>query len=319
MEQPQEVRRGRGPSVVGPLILIGLGVLFLLNTMGVLPWGVWATLWRLWPVVLILIGVDLLFGRSYPWLSAAVAVLAIGGGIALLVLAGPVLGLDGGWSWGGPTGGPRIEQQVSVPRDNAQQASLNIQFGAGRLSIDPLAAGSAAVIEGDLSHNRGENGVQTRIDRQGDRVTVTLAGREGTFRFPGDGSQSEVWNLRLNEDVPFNLRVEGGAAEANLNLRELVVRDLNVDMGASSVRIELPAAAGESRARIKAGAADVRVTVPEGVAARIATEGGLASISVNESRFPQQGEDLYMSPDYSSALNKVDISIDAGASSVRVE
>ena len=35
-----------------PVILIGAGVVFLLNNLGVLTWGVWEMLWRLWPVLL---------------------------------------------------------------------------------------------------------------------------------------------------------------------------------------------------------------------------------------------------------------------------
>lgn len=44
-----------GNLLVG-LVLIALGVVFLLNTMGLFPWRVWSQLWRLWPLILVLIG-----------------------------------------------------------------------------------------------------------------------------------------------------------------------------------------------------------------------------------------------------------------------
>jgi hypothetical protein len=314
MEEPQYERR-RSPSLVGPLILIGLGVLFLLNTLGVLPWGIWATLWRLWPVILILIGVDLLFGRSYPWLSAAVAVVMIVGVIGVLLVGGPALAANNNWGWR-PVA-ERVEQNVAVPLDGAAQATLNLQFGAGRLNIDALNGSGANVVEAQLQHYRGPDGVQSRIDRQGDRVTVNLEGREGGFTFPGGTREGEVWQLRVNNSVPLNLRVQGGAADADLDLRSLLVRDLSIDMGASSVRVHLPENAGETTARIKAGAADVRIDVPEGVAARISSQGGLSSINVDERRFPRVGDD-YISPDFDTAQNRVQMSIDAGAASIRV-
>ena len=53
-------RRG---SLVGPMILIALGVVFLLNNLGILPWSIWEVILRLWPILLIGIGLDLLLGR----------------------------------------------------------------------------------------------------------------------------------------------------------------------------------------------------------------------------------------------------------------
>ena len=45
-------RSPRRGGLVGPAILVALGVVFLLNNLGYLGWGVWGTLLRLWPVLL---------------------------------------------------------------------------------------------------------------------------------------------------------------------------------------------------------------------------------------------------------------------------
>ncbi len=37
-------------------VLIALGVVFLLNTMGLFPWRLWSQVWRLWPLILVVIG-----------------------------------------------------------------------------------------------------------------------------------------------------------------------------------------------------------------------------------------------------------------------
>jgi hypothetical protein len=46
------------------LILITIGLIFLLNNFGILPWSIWNLLWRFWPLILILIGLQIIFGRN---------------------------------------------------------------------------------------------------------------------------------------------------------------------------------------------------------------------------------------------------------------
>src|SRR3990172_5801485 len=73
-------------SLVGPVILIGFGVILLLNNLGLLSWTIWDTLFRLWPVILIAIGLDILIGRRSLWgslLSAALVLAILGGAIWL--------------------------------------------------------------------------------------------------------------------------------------------------------------------------------------------------------------------------------------------
>ena len=59
-----KTRRG---GLVGPIILITLGVVFLMNNLGVLDWSVWVVIFRLWPVLLVAAGLDLLLGRRSVW------------------------------------------------------------------------------------------------------------------------------------------------------------------------------------------------------------------------------------------------------------
>lgn len=61
------------------IILLFLGSLFLLETMGILPWSLWHALWRYWPIIFIILGLKLILRRINPWF------------VSLLILAIPVL------------------------------------------------------------------------------------------------------------------------------------------------------------------------------------------------------------------------------------
>lgn len=50
------------------LFMVGLGVVFLLNTSGVLGWWSWSYIGRLWPLILVFLGLELLTRRQvFSW------------------------------------------------------------------------------------------------------------------------------------------------------------------------------------------------------------------------------------------------------------
>ena len=63
------------PGLFWPLVIIGAGALLLLDNLGWLPAGWWAALRQLWPVLIILLGLDMLLGRRTPVRVSAVLLL----------------------------------------------------------------------------------------------------------------------------------------------------------------------------------------------------------------------------------------------------
>ncbi|HEX5416108.1 MAG TPA: DUF5668 domain-containing protein, partial [Chloroflexota bacterium] len=59
---PDEKPRG-GRGVVLPILFIVVGSVLLLNNLGILTWSVWSSLAQLWPVILVLLGIELILGR----------------------------------------------------------------------------------------------------------------------------------------------------------------------------------------------------------------------------------------------------------------
>ena len=58
-----------GRSIFWPMILIGLGVVWLLANFDIIPPVNWWTLLNLWPLVLVALGLQIMFGRGRPWLT----------------------------------------------------------------------------------------------------------------------------------------------------------------------------------------------------------------------------------------------------------
>ena len=124
---PAAVRPHRRGSVVGPLVLIFIGAVFLLQNTGVLPGSVWGNLWRLWPLLLVLGGLELLFGHRLQWVALA--------GVTIIVLALGVM-LSGMATSGASTSGPPVVYDTQI--GDASQSAVIVRFGAGELNLAAL-------------------------------------------------------------------------------------------------------------------------------------------------------------------------------------
>lgn len=284
-----------------PILLIGVGVWLLLDVL-LARGGVGGGF--AWPLVLIAIGGVFLL-RDLEVLEPDVSVwpfvlIAIGVGVVLSAL-------------------PRRHRgEVTtehVPLDGAASARIDVGHGAGQLTVGPgldpdrLLAGSFA------------GGADVDVDRRGDHLAVRLRqrGRGAVdYAMPWNWSHGQTldWRLELTRRIPLELVFKTGANRSALDLRDLQVTDLRVETGASQTDVTLPAA-GRVTATIKAGAAGVTITVPERTAARIVARTGLASVKVDQRRFPPD-EGGYRSPDFETATDRAELTIEAGAAQVEV-
>lgn len=310
----------RRPPIVGPVILIGLGLMFLGYNLGMVPASTLAEAWRLWPLVLILAGLEIVIGRTN-WaatIATVLAAIAIMGFFATMVFFLPLgaRAIASERSFEFSSVEASSVERVTEDLSGAQEAVIDLRHGAGTVFVSALPSDSDKLVEADLGH--GEySAIERSVDRQGDRVSVRLENRmdREVIHF-GDGPR-EDWSISLSPRIPVELAVRSGASDLRLDLRGLQVTRLSVEAGASAVNVTLPESAGRTDAFIKAGAAGVEVRVPEGVSARIKVSGGLSGIDVDESRFPKM-DGYYQSSDYNSAQDRVELTIETGISGVNI-
>ena len=212
--------------------------------------------------------------------------------------------------------GEFVMEEGSVDLGEAETASITVKYGAGRMELD------ASADEGKLVSGIFANGLDARVKKVGSGLNVVLQPHRRAFPdvfFPGNWITGKglKWDFGLSKDIPLNLVFEIGASDAHLDLTELQVKDLVLKTGASSTEVKLPASAGITYFKVEAGAASLAIHIPDGVAARVDADSGLASVLVDQNRFPKQNG-IYQSADFESAENKVDIRIETGVASIEI-
>lgn len=266
------------------------------------------------PMGLVALGLVLVLAAFIPWRGRGEPEATVPGSGAG---AAPAAGTEGaaaeaagvaGGAWAAGPSGPFAET-FAMPLEGAGSAEVVLQFGAGRLAVVGPAP-SGILVEGEARGGaRRETGGPGRA-----RLTTPAEGL-----WPGRwGDTPFDWRLALTGEVPLRLRVETGAAKADLDLSALRVTELDLRTGASETTVTVPAAAGVTRVRAEGGAAALRFRVPPGVAVRARTRMAIGTTDVDEARFPRDPLGGWASPDLASNPNRVELDISGGMGSVSI-
>ena len=299
---PMATRRG----LFWPLLLITIGLVFLLVNFGFIPGVTALSLLHLWPLILILAGIDIAIGRRWPLAALGIDVAVIALGLALLATQPTFVGGPFFVIGDGAVGG---ESDVSVARQGVSSLSLDLNGGAGRFRV---SGGSSTLVD---AHSANEDLRLRRsdIDKGGTHASVRID-QSGTRQV---GSTTIDVEARIASDVDTDLQVDGGAGEFIIDLRDVRVTNANINVGAAQLTVTLPKPTAGVTIDVNAGASSIIIEVPDGVEAQVTTKGALLTLRSSNSRVTASGNSAQTSG-YSSATARVTVRVTAGVSSVTI-
>lgn len=304
-------RRGRrATSLFFPVLLIVVGFVFLLNNLGVLPWSIWTTLGELWPVILILFGIELLLGREKPELAAVIGAVVL---VAVVSVAA-VMTL---------TGATRItttyqQQSATVPLGTAKSGTVSLTFPAGTINLSALPTKSPDLVQVRATLPRGLT-LSSQISNKGadESANLTVHGTTHQFwPFGGHDQPRMGMDVLVSPDVPLTLNSEFGAGQSSFDLSGLQVSRLTLRTGAGQTTIHFPTK-GQTTAEIQAGAGQLILVIPPTVGATIHSQDGLVNLQVPSDRF-QATSDGYRSLNDATAESHLDLTLKLGVGQVDV-
>jgi hypothetical protein len=297
----------RGPRLFWPIILIGAGVVFLLNNLGVIQGNPWAVLWRLWPVLLIALGLEILFGRSGAAGSVLSAILglAVVAGVLWILIAQPNLpGL-------GISYGELQTQTIEYPLKDIRSASVSIGFTTGANDLR-ASTDSSKLIEGTISHygtltfDASDSGTQASVRLNSSNVSISI---------PFGGSE-ERWDVGLNTSVAYDLTLDMGVGRSTIDLSKLTVTGGRINAGVGTTDLTLPSK-GDFTMSIDGGVGTVRIHLPSQMALHVEVDTGIGSFNPG-SRLRSLGSDTYETDGFSNADNAITLRVKAGVGTISV-
>jgi hypothetical protein len=291
-------------SIILGIFLILIGISIIASRSGYFPLGFWERLIDFWPFILLIIGLGIISkGVKVKWpFTLVIIILLIVPFIVAIV--NPVQLPIGGMIFG----------NIDEPFDSSiKEIELNIDSGAGKFKI---TGGSDRFISGEFSSGYARL-IKDKAVR-GDRLIVSYR-TEAMFKrdiIIGRTRGTDL-ALSLNDNIPFVLDLKLGASTIDFDLSKVIVKNLKIDAGASSLNITFGAKYPSQSVIIKAGASNINLKIPKELGIRARIEGGLSTKKFHNIDLVKR-DDIYESANYNLADKKLDLEISSGVSNIDI-
>ncbi len=313
---------GRYRGFLAPLVLIAAGLLILLVNLEYIQSDSLLRLFDLWPLILILVGIELVANRTLPLraaaaTAAAATALAVIGAVVYVALAPPL-----------PASG-QGRRDYSGPIRGISQATLEVDLGAINLDLQGAPLGDD-VYQAHFEFPAGQMpwalvelppgqppGQPPPARLEPSTGTVRIGESRSGFNWFGVGGRRRA-TIKINDSIPWAIRLHTGASRQTADLATVQVSRIEVDGGASHVELTLGRPSGTVPITVNGGATNVVIHRPAGTAARVRVSGGASTLDADGTRYVGQ-DDLAWESGYGAGSDRYDIRVDGGASNVSVD
>lgn len=299
-------------------LLVTLGALFILKNIGIVYFN-WMSIFSLWPMLLILLGVTLL-----PIKNSIKTVLTL---VLLLATVGMIFTKTNQWThnysfkfnqW------DDWDTEVYSERENDYETSENYFYEPydsdikeATLNIDAVAGEFLVRKECDYLMDFQQDGnigpYIYSTNKRGNHQSLTLDIKKRHYKTRGLDNEVEI---QLNAKPIWNFNIDAGAASVDLNLTKFKIALVDIDGGASAVYLRLGDKHNKTKVYINSGVSSIEIFIPEESGCEIKTDTFLSSKSFDDFEKIRRG--LYKTSNFEDSKNKIFITIDAAITSLEV-
>lgn len=297
------------------LSTITFGLIFLGQMVGYLGWDVWLNILRLWPLLIVSLGLELVGkGLKSEWVRALGSIVVIGG----LAYGALVMTPTTGWPLTVVAVGETEPFSLSAADEpDVTEGTARIEGGVGVLTVE---AGSSLV----TADGRSPFEPVFDVDISGRAADVRVGLGEHSW---GPLESDTKLDVTLSGDVLWDLDVAAGVTRYDLDLRDLAVSGLRLEAGVSDGTLTL----GESDSadldgpvpvEVEAGVSALKIRVPEGDRVRVDMARGLSGLTIRgdwDRVDDDEDRTTYESDRFNDDGAYWDISIEPGIGGITIE
>ncbi|MCF8284955.1 MAG: DUF5668 domain-containing protein [Sphingobacteriales bacterium] len=297
------------------LILIGL--ILVVHNFNLLPITInWGKVASLWPLMLIMIGLSSLSKNTSmnPWIFNGIAAIVISIFFYQIIEIGEG-NTSHSFSWSDSSDLDSADlktQKFNIPlEEGVTNAHLTFEGGAAEFILNDTTSN---LIDAITQTRKGDYVLEKVRTDSVDDIKMKLNSNQIKINNGNIENQVEV---KLNPKLKWSFDFEIGAGAIDFDFSNYIVNKISLDAGAASVNMKLSDKASITDVDINAGASSVTLRVPKSARCRVQMDAVLSSEDLTG--FTKKTDGYYESDNYNGKGNLINITVDAGMSSVTIE
>lgn len=329
----------KGNKIIKGLTFLLIGTILLANTLEILDWSVWSNLLKLWPLLIVSLGLSLLFrGKSLSFMGP------------LIIFLGIIVGVGAsyvGINFEGeivrevktlsreivievekvPETETAVETEITPEIETApetetevtlemkeyleiEKASIGLNLDVGKLTLGE----STPLLYECVSQYRFKEFEPFEKFSHAEKEADILIYHSPVTKKVISNNTKNNWQLKLNNKIIYDISVKTGAIDIDCNLSDFKVEKLYIESGASNINLVLPQY--NSIIIIDTGVSNINIAIPKNVGATVNIDSGIAIKNLDD--FIKRNV-TYISQNYNESEFKTEIEIDCGISYIDVD
>ena len=284
------------------LIILFIGIFYLCKNYGWLPENLNLEILRLWPILIITVGLSLL--NSEGFLSKSI-------GFVIFLIVITITSFIIFYGVKNDTKPILNENPFRIERsEKTNYSSIVIKSGVGKVNI---TGGSEEFADGNLRSNISNLKIDNDTSSEKQKLSLKVESRN---RIESLSKIENDLTVKLSSELPTDISLNLGVADTRLDLREVLVNDLDIEIGVASLDLIMGDRAEIARVNLRSGVSSVKISLPDNVGSRIIIKEGLSSKQLKD--LEKIDDKTYQTVNYDEAEKKIEIDLDIGLSRLEI-
>ncbi len=291
---------------------IVLGGLFLVKNLGIETASI-DNLIKLWPLILIALGVSYLIGNEVIARVLA-AVSGVLGGVIVWTVFQQFTPSKISLFTSSPASADSIanvQSFVALYDGKTPKARCKLEAGVGEFILKDTTT-NLLKVEAQSSFGIYE----LRQVREGDTENIEIQMQDAEVTL--GQKMTNKFELALNPNPIWNIQTDIGAAKVDFDLSPFQVQHIHIESGAASVKLKIGSRCDSVRLDLSTAASTVKLLVPKESGCQITSEDDFSS-KINASGFTKYEKSILRTKGFEDASKKIYIVLESGLSNLNIE
>ncbi len=277
------------------LFLLLAGLVWVLVNAGVINWSIMNCLNILWPLILVVVGINIIFKDNTVKVISWVLFAAIIIGCGYVKRDEP------------SERGMTVQDKVVIEKGQKNtHAKLKLELAALKMDV---SSGTEELLEAETNLPD----VVHTFDNSGSNAFISFEKKKYSTRFTG---KNYFGRFTLSDSVVWDMELKTAATDLDMDMREIKVRKLVIQGAAGDIDLKFGANYPGAEVTVEGAAMSLSISLPPKAGIRLKGSSVLSEVETGDDWIKKDG--YRQTANYETAEYKIDLNTETVVSSVRI-